>query len=132
MHHLRPRAGRRRVEIRVAEAIEQRLGDLAAPRVAVADEEDTDRVAQRSLATTTGRFGRLDAHFQVTELELEPLQLLALLRDLPALPRERLRQPRIRRTALEAALGELAGFGVSRRSARTILEREQSASVYSR
>ena len=45
MHGLRPCSGRERVEVWIAEAIEQRLRDLAVPRVAVADEEDADRLA---------------------------------------------------------------------------------------
>ena len=102
MNLLRARAGRRRREVGVTEAVEQRLGDLAARRVPVADEEDADRNRAGRAAVDC-----LDRPLEVDELDLEALQLFAPAGDRPSLLLERRRQRGVGRLAFETPVGEL-------------------------
>ena len=99
----RLRAARRRLEIVAAEVAEQGLRDLAPSRVAVAYEQDADRREPRPAARRVGDFHR---PLEVGELQLEALELLALLRDAPMLLGEGLGKCGVDAAAGEAALRE--------------------------
>ena len=90
-----------RPEVRVAEPVEQGLGDLAAGRVPVAHEEDADGDRAR-LAAIDG----FECALEVDELDLETLQLLALPRDVPPLLLERRGQGGVGDLAFEAPVDE--------------------------
>jgi hypothetical protein len=99
VHLLRARSGRGCTEVRVTEPVEQRLGDLTASRVPVADEEDADW-------NRAGLDG-FERALEVDELDFEPLQLFALSRDRAPLLLERRGQYGVGRRAFEAPVGEL-------------------------
>ena len=105
----RTRAGRDGVEILLAEAGEQRFGDLAACGVAVADEEHADR--GRALGRSASGIHRCQRALEVDELELEAVEVLPLPGDLAALLFERVRERRVGCLALEAAVNEATGLG---------------------
>ena len=98
------RAGRESVEIGAAEPGEQRLGDLAAGRVAVADEQHADRggASIRSAIEIDGSKRPLE----VDELDLEPIEVFTLSCDLAALLLERRSQRDVGHLAFDEAIDQ--------------------------
>ena len=105
MDALGPGAPGQRSEFLAAEPAEQRLAHLAAGRVAVADEQHGDEGALRA---GRPRGGGIDGGLQVDQLDLEPLQLLALVRDPTPLIVQRGRELGVEGGAIQAAPGQLS------------------------
>ena len=92
------------VEIGAAEPGEQRLGDLTAGRVAVADEQHADRggAGIRSAMEVDGSKRALE----VDELDLEPIEVFTLSCDLTALLLERHSQRDVGHLAFDEAIDQ--------------------------
>ena len=103
MDALGPRPSGEGSEVLTAEEAEQRLAHLAACRVAVADEQHGNGPAIRGGAPSGGG---IDGGLQVDQLDLEPLQLLALLRNSASLVIQRGGELRVERAAIQAAGGQ--------------------------
>ena len=113
VHALRFRPGRESREIVSAVLPEQGLGDLAAGRVAGADEEDADRmIGHLILLDGPARLGRGgDRDFQVGELGIEPVEVVALARHRGALLGDEWRKVEVNGAAPQADGGEPSCVG---------------------
>ena len=98
------RAGRSDGEVRAAEPLEERLGDLAPGRVPGADEEDADRrVGHGSvLPGGAGAPGGGDRGAEVAQLAVEPIELGALAVDRSPLRGDERREVEVDRAVVEA------------------------------
>lgn len=112
-------------EVGAAVVREQRLTELAPGRVAVADEEDHDRLSPVGPVWVDG----LDRALEVDELVLQQLQVGALLGDPASLPFERRDECRMCRPRLEALRGKPTGVDGRHAQATQRDDERQSAEV---
>jgi hypothetical protein len=119
-------------EIGAAEILERSFGDLAASRVACANEEHANWLGWRAdiLIRATGSTGCLDRHLKVSQLRVDPVEVGSLTFDGRALTAYERHQIPIDLPVFNAQ-GRQPSC-VSRRKATTSLSRARSAALYSR